>query len=126
LSEGIYETTCDKCGHAFKFRSGSAKPKPKAAPITDVSSISFTLNGENVTVENPDPSMTFNEWLRTIKGLKVCIFTVNQILSIKGTKRSCGEGGCGACVVMISRFDSSTHKTTNISVNSVHPHSILL
>ena len=38
---------------------------------------------------------------------------------MQGTKRSCGEGGCGACVLMLSRFDSASKQTIHIPVNSV-------
>eukprot|EP00958_Prasinococcus_capsulatus_P022988 scaffold3319_cov427-Prasinococcus_capsulatus_cf.AAC.17 len=50
--------------------------------------LTFTLNGEAVTVDSPDPSMSLAEWLRYERGLT-------------GTKVSCNEGGCGACTVMM-------------------------
>jgi len=45
------------------------------------------------------------DWLRAQPGLT-------------GTKKSCGEGGCGACVVTISWNDAVTGQATTVSVNS--------
>ena len=59
-----------------------------------------------VTVNNPSPVMTLNEYIRTIANLK-------------GTKKSCLEGGCGACVVSLTQFDSVQQKNVTFSVNSV-------
>ncbi len=62
-----------------------ATPAKGAAPI---SSCSFTLNGEALTVNNPDPRLTLLDYLRGVSGLT-------------GTKGSCRQGGCGACTVMM-------------------------
>lgn len=45
--------------------------------------LSFLVNGQKVTIENPDPMDTLNLYLRSFP-------------NYKGTKRTCGEGGCGA------------------------------
>lgn len=52
-------------------------------------SVSFTLNGAPVNVDGVSPSLTLNSWLRSQPGLT-------------GTKKMCGEGGCGCCVVAVS------------------------
>ena len=52
-------------------------------------SISFRLNGDPVVVDDPDPAERLVDFLRG-RGLT-------------GTKVGCGEGGCGACTVMLSR-----------------------
>ncbi|MDE4133781.1 xanthine dehydrogenase small subunit [Phaeobacter sp. QD34_3] len=51
--------------------------------------ITFHLNGEEVTLEGADPSATLLDWLREERGL--C-----------GTKEGCNEGDCGACTVMVT------------------------
>jgi len=68
--------------------------------------VSFTLNGSNVQVSNADPNMTLNEWIRSQYGLS-------------GTKKMCGEGGCGCCVVSVLRKDPTSGEDVTISINSV-------
>ncbi|XP_076806780.1 uncharacterized protein LOC143450217 isoform X1 [Clavelina lepadiformis] len=52
--------------------------------------ISFYVNNEKFAVEYPDIGISFNSWLRSQPGLT-------------GTKITCGEGGCGSCVVALQR-----------------------
>ncbi len=65
---------------------GNMESIPK--PPTPCQSISFALNGQNVCVADLSPSVSLNEWLRSQPRLT-------------GTKRMCGEGGCGVCVVTV-------------------------
>ncbi|XP_048532182.1 probable aldehyde oxidase 1 isoform X2 [Triticum urartu] len=37
---------------------------------------------------------------------------------VRGPKLGCGEGGCGACVVLISKYDLATDKVTEFSASS--------
>ena len=74
--------------------------------IDPVTTVTFTLNGGNVQVSNGNPHWTLNEWIRSQYGLS-------------GTKLMCGEGGCGCCVVSVSRKDPTSEKDTTISINSV-------
>jgi len=49
--------------------------------------LEFTLNGEVVKVKQTDPNKTLLEYLRES--------------GLTGTKLGCGEGGCGACSVVV-------------------------
>ena len=49
--------------------------------------ISFKMNGKDVSLDL-DPSMRF-------------IDVIRDVLHLNGTKEGCGEGSCGACVVLM-------------------------
>ena len=51
----------------------------------------FWLNGCKVVIPNPDPTVLLVEYLHSI--------------GLTGTKVGCGQGGCGACTVMLSQRD---------------------
>ncbi|KAJ7381027.1 hypothetical protein OS493_004623 [Desmophyllum pertusum] len=95
LSSGFYSGKCKTCNKEVKFWS---VPSP-------VSEITFTVNGTQYTVNNPDPGMSLNEWIRNQPGLQ-------------GTKVMCREAGCGCCVVSITRRDLSVSKDVTVAVNS--------
>ncbi|KAH8402571.1 hypothetical protein KR215_001703 [Drosophila sulfurigaster] len=65
----------------------------------------FFVNGKKVTDDKPDPECTLLTYLRD--RLRLC-----------GTKLGCGEGGCGACTVMISRLDRDRNKIKHLAVNA--------
>ncbi|XP_004627432.1 xanthine dehydrogenase/oxidase [Octodon degus] len=70
-----------------------------------VDELVFFVNGRKVVEKNADPETTLLAYLRRKLGL--C-----------GTKLGCGEGGCGACTVMISKYDPLRNKVVHYSVNA--------
>ncbi|PIN06489.1 Xanthine dehydrogenase [Handroanthus impetiginosus] len=65
----------------------------------------FEVNGERFEVKDLDPSTTLLEFLRTRT-------------RFKSVKLGCGEGGCGACIVLLSKYDPILKKVENFTVSS--------
>ncbi|KAL4298048.1 hypothetical protein GQ457_12G026930 [Hibiscus cannabinus] len=76
-----------------------------AMDATTKQSLVFAVNGRSFELCNVDPSTTLLEFLR-------------YQTPFKSVKLSCGEGGCGACVVLLSRYDSATDKVEDSTVSS--------
>ncbi|XP_017481952.1 PREDICTED: xanthine dehydrogenase isoform X3 [Rhagoletis zephyria] len=76
-----------------------------SVPVEKESPLIFFVNGKKVTDAEPDPECTLLTYLRD--KLRLC-----------GTKLGCGEGGCGACTVMISRVDRATNSIKHLAVNA--------
>jgi xanthine dehydrogenase/oxidase len=57
------------------------------------STLQFYMNGTKVELPNPNPDWTLLDFVRSQHGTK-------------GTKLGCGEGGCGACTVVIQTIDT--------------------
>ncbi|XP_037663546.1 xanthine dehydrogenase/oxidase [Choloepus didactylus] len=72
---------------------------------TTADELVFFVNGKKVVDKNVDPETTLLAYLRRKLGL--C-----------GTKLGCGEGGCGACTVMLSKYDRLQNKIVHFSVNA--------
>uniref|UniRef100_A0A2C9JEU6 xanthine dehydrogenase n=1 Tax=Biomphalaria glabrata TaxID=6526 RepID=A0A2C9JEU6_BIOGL len=65
----------------------------------------FYVNGQKIEDSAPDPKMTLLTYLR-------------DKLRLTGSKLGCGEGGCGACTVMVSRYSDDTDTVKHYSVNA--------
>uniref|UniRef100_A0A2D4HXB2 Xanthine dehydrogenase/oxidase n=4 Tax=Micrurus TaxID=8634 RepID=A0A2D4HXB2_MICLE len=73
--------------------------------VPEKNELVFFVNGKKIVEKNVDPETTLLTYLRRKLGL--C-----------GTKLGCGEGGCGACTVMISKVDNSRNKIIHYSANA--------
>eukprot|EP00051_Salpingoeca_urceolata_P010028 m.122205 g.122205 ORF g.122205 m.122205 type:complete len:1330 (+) comp16553_c0_seq4:198-4187(+) len=69
------------------------------------STVCFFVNGRKVVDDSVDPEDTLLHYLRTK-------------LRLTGTKLGCGEGGCGACTVLLSHYDRREKKIVHRSVNA--------
>lgn len=70
------------------------------------SGIRFFVNGREWRIDRPDPRTLLVDWLRS------------PAVGLTGTKIGCGQGGCGLCTVMLSRWDPGTGKVIHESINS--------
>ena len=68
--------------------------------------ISFFLNGEPVTLDNPSPDLLLIDYLRSAD------------VGLTGAKKGCGQGGCGACTVLLSTWDAAAGRFEHRSINS--------
>jgi len=68
------------------------------------SQLVFWLNGNKVVIQNPDPTVLLTDYLHSI--------------GLTGTKVGCGQGGCGACTVMLSQRDQATGTAVHRAVNA--------
>jgi xanthine dehydrogenase/oxidase len=73
---------------------------------TPRSEITFILDGKRVTLDDVSPQTRLIDYLHRPEVGK------------GGTKLVCGQGGCGACTVMVTTYDFGTKQTVNKAINS--------
>ncbi|XP_068165396.1 xanthine dehydrogenase/oxidase [Antennarius striatus] len=76
---------------------------PQARSRSDA--LVFFVNGKKIIERNADPETTLLSYLR-------------RKLGLTGTKLGCAEGGCGACTVMLSRYQTHTQQLVHHAVNA--------
>ncbi|XP_037379696.1 aldehyde oxidase [Talpa occidentalis] len=83
----------------------AAPQAPPGAGQDRAAELLFYVNGRKVTEKNVDPETMLLPYLR-------------KKLRLTGTKYGCGGGGCGACTVMISRYNPITKKIRHYPANA--------
>ncbi len=68
--------------------------------------VRFFVNGKERAIDNPDPTELLVNWLRS------------PDVGLTGTKKGCAQGGCGACTVMLSRWDDTTGRVVHEAINA--------
>jgi len=93
----------EKARKAFEAVKVGA-PK-EVAPKT---SVTFQINGVDHTISDAEygPSMTLASYIR-------------EVALLTGTKVSCNEGGCGACIVTVVKFDGDNPRSLNSCLTPV-------
>lgn len=81
-------------------RTSASAAKPYARDLV------FFINNQRVEIADPDPKVLLVDYLRS------------PDVGLTGTKKSCGQGGCGSCTVMLSSYDEATGEVINRSINS--------
>ncbi|QKW33214.1 molybdopterin-dependent oxidoreductase [Actinomadura sp. NAK00032] len=69
-------------------------------------SVTFYLNGERVVLDNPPPDLLLIDYLRS------------PDVALTGAKKGCGQGGCGACTVILSRWDAEKQTPEHRAINA--------
>lgn len=72
------------------------------------STLNFFVNGKKFSLDK----VPFSEYPNLLSYLR------SPGVGLVGSKLGCGEGGCGACTVMVSYFSSSDNKIIHRSVNA--------
>jgi xanthine dehydrogenase/oxidase len=73
---------------------------------TYASDLRFYVNGQPVIISDPDPTVLLVDWLRS------------PDVGLTGTKKGCDQGGCGACTIMLSRWNDESKTAERMSINA--------
>lgn len=68
--------------------------------------IEFLLNSKRIAIDDVDPRTSLLDFLRSTEQQKT------------GTKLSCGEGGCGACTVVLAHLDPGSGGVVERPINA--------
>ncbi|HEX2052686.1 MAG TPA: molybdopterin cofactor-binding domain-containing protein [Actinomycetota bacterium] len=68
--------------------------------------VSFFLNGHRVVLDSPPPELLLIDYLRSPE------------VALTGAKKGCGQGGCGACTVILSRWLPESDAVEHRAINS--------
>ncbi|KAJ6665277.1 hypothetical protein lerEdw1_004326 [Lerista edwardsae] len=98
----------------MSLRTTSTAEAESAAMASD--ELIFYVNGRRIVEKKADPEQMLLPYLRKRR----ILFFYFGCLSVRltGTKYGCGGGGCGACTVMISRYEPVTKKMVHYSTNA--------
>ncbi len=89
---GAGGATNDKATPTAAAAAAVPAAREEAAPAYQTEILVY-VNGTRHAIADPDPSMLLSTFLR-------------ETLHLTGTKVACGEGGCGACTVLLGRMDA--------------------
>lgn len=68
--------------------------------------VSFFLNGKSVTLRDPAPDLLLIDYLRSPE------------IALAGPKKPCGQGGCGGCTVIVSRWNARAGVPEHRAINA--------
>ena len=68
--------------------------------------VTFFLNGRQVTIDDPAPDLLLIDYLRS------------PDVALAGPKKPCGQGGCGGCTVILSRWNEQKQEPEHRAINS--------
>lgn len=75
-----------------------------------MANVTFFLNGQPVTVKDPSADLLLIDYLRSPE------------VALAGPKKGCGQGGCGACTVILSSWNREAQEPEHRAINScLHP-----
>merc|ERR1719295_1061945 len=101
--------------------SGVLKPEPQqqlekeievkiksTSPTSSAMNVSFKINGKTHNISDGEfgPAMSLAQYIR-------------EVALLTGTKISCGEGGCGSCIVTVSKKENDTPRSLNSCLTPV-------